>query len=215
MPSPLGAVRDICRGQMLLSLATSQPSELQPCSGDSIVSLSPLGCATRRSRPSPPPIRPSRLCVSVLRRQSQESRRRTWRLGCPGTACWWPQRLARSCQRVPSPKHLSGVACLAPRNNIIQLLPVLFAGWELSEPERSLSTLKGRRGCGREGRRSRLHLARGAARRGAGREPGSGRCEQRQGAPQQHAGPPGAPRWSEYPCAALVARCPAPSMLPW
>lgn len=73
---------------------------------------------------------------------------------------------------------------------------------------------RGGGGAGGEGRSSRslrLHLARGAA-----RAPGSGRGEQRRWAPQQRAaGPPGAPRWSEYPRAALSAHCPALGMLPW
>lgn len=63
MPSPLGAALAICRGQMLRSLVTSKPRELQPCN-DCIASLSSLGCTPRRSRPSPPPTRPSRLCAA-------------------------------------------------------------------------------------------------------------------------------------------------------
>lgn len=83
----------------------SQLPSLESCNlaDDSIVSLSPLGCAAAAAAPlsshrSPPPT-PS---ASVPRRRSQGSRRRTWRLGRPGTARWWPHRPARSCQRAPS-----------------------------------------------------------------------------------------------------------------
>lgn len=49
---------------------------------DSIVSLRSLGCATRRSNPSPSPTRPG---VSVQHLTSQGSRGRTWCLGRRGT----------------------------------------------------------------------------------------------------------------------------------
>lgn len=63
--------------------------------------------------PSPPPARPTP-GVSLQCLASLGSRLRTWRLGRPGPARWWPRLPVRSCRRPPSPKHLSGVACLAP-----------------------------------------------------------------------------------------------------
>lgn len=58
---------------------------------------------------------PLLLQALVQQRRSRESLRRTLHLGRLGTARRWAHRPARSCRRTPSPKHLSGVACLAPK----------------------------------------------------------------------------------------------------
>lgn len=110
VPSLLGAVLASCRGQALRSLATSKPQELQPCQ-----------CLNRFPAPSglchPPQPHISRLPpvlgISGQRRPSQGSCWRTWHLGRPGPARWWPHRPAQLPTR-SLPKHLSGVACLAP-----------------------------------------------------------------------------------------------------
>ncbi|XP_063117076.1 PALM2-AKAP2 fusion protein isoform X4 [Cavia porcellus] len=83
----------------------------------------------------------------------------------PGSERWWPPRPARSCRRAPSPNPGLERLVWRPANNIIQLLPVLLAGWEPSEPEPSLSTLQARRGCGRGGETAPGSTSR-AARRG-------------------------------------------------
>ena len=108
----------VCWGQYLLvaearRFVLVQLPSRKSCNlaNDSIVSLHPLGCATRRSRTSPASHRFSASRGSAARPRG--SCWRTWHLGRPGPARWWPHRQAQLPTR-SLPKHLSGVACLAP-----------------------------------------------------------------------------------------------------
>lgn len=152
MPSPLGAVLAICRGQTLRSLATSQPRKRQPCN-DSIASLSSLGFAPRRRRrPLPPPPRPSRLCAAPPVPGEPPGHLAPLVPGHCALVATTPgaQLPARSL-----PETLSGVACLAPGEHHYPIASRFTRrlGAE-REPERSLSTLQGGGGASGEGRRA-------------------------------------------------------------
>lgn len=116
---------------------------------DSIISPCSQGCATRPSSPIAPS-RPTR-ASQCQRPASQGSRLPTWRLGRPALRAGGHGSRCAAAGDLPPRNTSAEWLVWRPKNNIIQLLPVLLAGWELGAPERSLSTLEGRRGCGRGG----------------------------------------------------------------
>lgn len=158
---------------MLLPHPTSKPRQLPPAT-DSIVSLCSRGGATRPRSPTPPPARPTGLLSAAPRVPGEPPAHLAPR--APGHCALVATSPGAQLPATSLPETLkwSGWS-RAQRTTLSNCFPFYSQAGSWESLSGSLSTLEGRRGCGRGGGGA-LRAPPRALRRAA-RAPGSGRCE--------------------------------------